>query len=75
MTNLSRTFRVRPRAPAGRSGIGSVCESMVMHQLGHSRAQIMHEVHAGSINRIEPCWDTGPPVCAAALNGSLSVIS
>ena len=28
---------------------------MVMHQLGHSRAQIMHEVHAGSISRMEPC--------------------
>ena len=54
MANRSSTFRVRSRAPAGRSGIGSVCESMVMHQLGHSRAQIMHEVQAGSISRIVP---------------------
>ena len=34
--------------------MGSVCESIRMHQVGHSRAQIMHEVQAGSISRIEP---------------------
>ena len=34
---------------------GSACESMLMHQVGHSRAQIMQDVQAGSINRIHPC--------------------
>jgi hypothetical protein len=34
---------------------------MVMHQLGHSRAQIMQEVQAASISRIDPC-----PVTIAA---------
>jgi hypothetical protein len=59
--NRSSTLRVRSRVPGGRSGTGSVCESMVMHQLGHSRAQIMQEVQAASISRIDPC-----PVTIAA---------
>jgi hypothetical protein len=46
----SSTFRVLSRAPAGKPSTGSVCESMLMHQLGHSRAQIMQDVQAGSIN-------------------------
>ena len=66
MANRSRTFRVRSRTPGGRSGMGSVCESIWMHQVGHSRAQIMHEVQAGSISRIEP-WAT---VTSAAVRDS-----
>lgn len=55
MTNRSSTFVVRSLVPGGRFSIGSVCESMLMHQLGHSRAQIMHDVHADPINLIDPC--------------------
>ena len=56
-----------------------------MHQLGHSRAQIMHDVQAGSINLIVPCPADGrwfdhdgrrrtrpPTVAAATSSGSAS---
>jgi hypothetical protein len=39
---------------------------MLMHQLGHSRAQIMHDVQAGSINWIHRCDDSGELTYASA---------
>ena len=55
MAKRSSTFRVRSRDPGRQTRNGSACESMLMHQVGHSRAQIMQDVQAGSINRIQPC--------------------
>ena len=51
---VEHMLRTVPR-PGGGPSTASVCESMLMHQVGHSRAQIMHDVHAGSINRIHRC--------------------
>ena len=55
MTKRSSTFTSRTGRRRGTSGSGSVCESRLMHQTGHSRTQSMQEVQAGSISRIRPC--------------------
>ena len=62
MAKRSSAWVVRGRAPGWSAGVTSEWESMVMHQVGHSRAQTMQDVHAGSISRIDPCRLT----CAAA---------
>ena len=41
-----------------------------MHQLGHSRAQIMHEVQAGSISRIEPWSRAAPRLIGVSADGT-----
>ena len=40
--------------PGGQIGDRLGVRVDLMHQVGHSRAQIMHDVQAGSISRIEP---------------------
>ena len=50
-----QTLRVRSGVSAREVRIGSAWESIAMHQLGHSRAQIMQDVQAGSISLIVPC--------------------
>ena len=49
MAKRSRTWVVRGRSPGCSAAATSECESMLMHQVGHSRAQTMQEVQAGSI--------------------------
>lgn len=55
IVKLSRTCCVRCRGPGGEPGTGSVWLPMSMHHVGHSRAQIMQDVHAFSTNRIRAC--------------------
>jgi hypothetical protein len=49
----SRTLRCLGRPPSG-AGIVSLCESIKMHQSGHSRAQSMQEVQFSSISAMTP---------------------
>ncbi len=71
MAKRSSTWVVRGRAPGWSAAITSECESMVMHQVGHSRAQTMQDVHAGSISRMDPCRLTSAAAASARRSARL----
>ena len=54
MSNWSRTFWLRSRPPSEAGGMASLCESIVMHQAGHSRAHNMHDVQFSSCSAMTP---------------------
>ncbi len=65
MSNVSSTFWLRSRPPSVVAGIVSLCESIVMHHEGHSRAHSMHDVQFSSCSAMTPRLRGGRSGCTS----------